>query len=215
MADFVSMWRARSLEASVQTPLVQAVPSPTGPQPPSEAPVAPEVAEAPEVDIEALLAAAHKEGMEKGRKQAEAALAPVRAEMDKEREQVKVLARELLNARQRELDGVRNEVADLVLLMARRVVGDAMAVHPDALRKVVLGAISRVPGEEPVTVRVATADAERVAGWLEAMPRFNVEGCDKVEGGCSVESRYGAVEATIEGAFEALEAATRAWVDEG
>ena len=75
--------------------------------------------------------------------------------------------------------------------------------------------ISGVPGDEPVTVRVPVDDVERVAGWLASMPRFQVQGDPSVEGGCHVESRYGYVEATTDQAFAALEAATRAWVEEG
>ncbi len=166
-------------------------------------------------DLHELIEKAKAEGLEKGREQAELALGPVRGELEQEREQLRELAAELLSARERELQSVRQDVADVVLLMARKVVGDALALHPDALRKVVLDAISGVPGDEPVTVRVPVDDVERVAGWLASMPRFQVQGDPSVEGGCHVESRYGYVEATTDQAFAALEAATRAWVEEG
>ena len=199
MADFVSLW-----QASVAPPAPPVARE--APQPPMPEPV---------VDIEALLLQARKEGQELGRRQAEAALGPVREELAREHEQLGVLARELLAARQRELDSLREEVAEIILLMARRVVGDALALHPDALRQVVLGAISRVPGEEPVRVLVAQADVDRVSGWLATLPRFKVEGAPAVQGGCLIESRHGSVEATVDRAFVALEAATRAWVEEG
>lgn len=202
MADFVSLWVA-----------------PVAPAPPPPAAQSVETVEAstpePVVDMEALLLQARKEGQEQGRRQAEAALAPLREELAKEQELLQVLSQELLTARQVELESLREEVAEIVLLVARRVVGDALALHPDALRQVVLGAISSVPGDEPVRVRVAEADVERVSGWLAALPRFQVEGDPSVEGGCHVESRHGSVEATVEQAFLALEGATRAWVEEG
>ena len=203
MSDFVSMW---STVAPVDVTEEAAAPAPT---------VAPAEPDAPTVDVEALVKQAREEGLEMGRKQAEAALGPIREELEAERAQLAEVARELMDARQRELDSVRHEVADLVLLMARRVVGDAMAVHPDALRNVVMGAISRVPGDEPVKVKVAPADLQRVSGWLRELPRFQVEAADGLKGGCVVESRYGCVEAAVETAFSALETATRAWVEEG
>jgi len=166
-------------------------------------------------DLREMLARAREEGLQEGRQQAETALAPVRTELEKEREQLREAAAEFLSARERELQSVRQDVADVVLLMARRVVGDALALHPDALRKVVLDAISGVPGDEPVTVKVSVEDVQRVEGWLESMPRFRVKPDPAVQGGCHVESRYGYVEATTEQAFLALTAATRAWVDEG
>jgi len=166
-------------------------------------------------DLGELIDRAREEGLQQGREQAETALAPIRTELEKEREQLREVAAEFLSARERELQSVRQDVAEVVLLMAQRVVGDALALHPDALRKVVLDAISGVPGDEPVTVRVSVEDAERVAGWLESMPRFRVKPDPAVQGGCHVESRYGYVEATTEQAFVALTAATRAWVDEG
>lgn len=203
MSDFVSMW---TTVAPVEVPEEAALP---------ESAVEPAETEAPPVDVEALVQQAREEGLEMGRKQAEAALGPIRTELEAERAQLSEVARALMDARQRELDSVRHEVADLVLLMARRVVGDAMAVHPDALRNVVMGAISRVPGDEPVKVKVAPADVQRVSDWLKELPRFQVEEAEGLEGGCVVESRYGSVEAAVETAFAALETATRAWVEEG
>lgn len=203
MSDFVSMW-------TTVTP-VEVAEETAAPQPKVE----PETSEPEPVDVEALVKQVRDEGLETGRKQAEAALGQLRAEIEAERAQMAELARALQDARQQELHSVRHEVADLVLLMARRVVGDAMAVHPDALRNVVMGAIGRVPGDEPVKVKVAPGDVERVSGWLAELPRFRVEADEGLEGGCVVESRYGCVEAAVETAFTALEAATRAWVDEG
>ena len=121
-----------------------------------------------------------------------------------------------------ELDGLRHrlirqsaeDVAELALHMARRVVGETLAVHPQALRKLVLDAIERLPGDDEITVRVRPEDLEVVDQHLPTRRSVRVIPDEGIEGGCVVEAQCGEVSSSIDTAFTGLRAAVDEWLED-
>ncbi|MCP4807950.1 MAG: hypothetical protein GY913_15765 [Proteobacteria bacterium] len=162
----------------------------------------------PEPDIAELIAEAEKRAYAK----AALELMPERQAIAKEREQIRALAGELTTARSQMLDDASAEIAAIVLGLARRVVGDALVLHPDALQSVVSGAVGRFPEPASLTIRVAPDDVERVAAWL---PMSEVVADPAISGGCMVESDAGSVEASLETVMQGLDTAVTDWLAEG
>ena len=121
-----------------------------------------------------------------------------------------------------ELDGLRQrlirqsseDVAELALHMARRVVGETLAVHPQALRKLVMDAIERLPGDDEITVRVRPEDLEVIDQHLPTRRSVRVIPDEGIEGGCVVEAQCGEVSSSIDTAFTGLRAAVDEWLEE-
>lgn len=208
MADFVSIWDAPRDDASFHS-LCEDEPAIDEPAPVPE-PVCepdPEPSPEPPPDIEALVAAAEK----RGRERALIELAPRQQEAAREIEQLRAVAQELGSLRARILQDASAEIAGIVLGVARRVLGDALVLHPDALQNVVTGAVGRFPDPSCLTVRVAPDDVERVGGWL---PSCQVLPDPSISGGCAVEAESGQVEASLETVMEGLETAVADWLAE-
>lgn len=121
-----------------------------------------------------------------------------------------------------ELDGLRQrlirqsseDVAELALHMARRVVGETLAVHPQALRKLVMDAIERLPGDDEITVRVRPQDLEVIDQHLPTRRSIRVIPDEGIEGGCVVEAQCGEVSSSIDTAFTGLRAAVDEWLED-
>lgn len=121
-----------------------------------------------------------------------------------------------------ELDGLRHrlirqsseDVAELALHMARRVVGETLAVHPQALRKLVMDAIERLPGDDEITVRVRPEDLEVLEQQLPTRRSVQVIADESIEGGCVVEAQCGEVSSSIDTAFTGLRAAVEEWLED-
>ena len=121
-----------------------------------------------------------------------------------------------------ELDGLRQrlirqsseDVAELALHMARRVVGETLAVHPQALRKLVMDAIERLPGDDEITVRVRPQDLEAIDQHLPTRRSIRVIPDEGIEGGCVVEAQCGEVSSSIDTAFTGLRAAVDEWLED-
>lgn len=216
MSDFVSIWTEAGPRPPFE-PTVTADPAriveeieeriledaPTEELPPLE--VVPEEEEP--IDIDALLAEARAEALE----QARAELEPERERLAQEIERTAVLGREVAALRGRVLDGLSGDISAIVLAVTRRVVGDALAMHPDALKRVLDGAVGRFPERSGLTVRVSPEDVERVSAWLgDALIVPDPE----VSGGCIVGGDEGVVDASLDAVFEGLDAAVAAWQQE-
>jgi flagellar biosynthesis/type III secretory pathway protein FliH len=110
-------------------------------------------------------------------------------------------------------ESARN-VADLALHVARRVVGETLAVHPESLRTLVENALSRLPGDDEVRVRLRPDDIAVVEGYLPTRRSIRLIPDETLEGGCVVEAQCGEVEASLEVAFVGLRQAVSEWLED-
>jgi vacuolar-type H+-ATPase subunit E/Vma4 len=164
----------------------------------------------------------HQESLERaGREHAEEARAELLAELDGRHERLGELVTEFerlvverFEAKKEVLAEASEAVAELVLALSRRVVGETLAVHPRSLRHLVLQAMERLPGEDAVQVRVrpedlpvleAHTDSRRPITWVPDL---------QLEGGIVVQTDLGQVAASLEIAFTALDEAVSVWLDQ-
>lgn len=209
---FVSLFEA----VPRRVPQFRSIGGPVVEAPPPVEVVAPEPLPGPrlvepepeEPDLETLLAEAEARGRQAAALELEAERAGVRdtqALLDSLVAQIEVASK----AAQEDLSG---QVAELVLFLGRRVVGDSLALHPRALEEVVRAAVGRFPHGSKLDVRVAPRDQERVQAWL---PEVVVTPDEALSGGCVIQAQTGEVDASLGAVSESLEAAVRAWQAEG
>jgi flagellar assembly protein FliH len=191
------------------------VPLGTREEPVSQAPVAAEVAPAPvtqpepappalpPIDLDAERNAAYEAGRR-------AAFTEIKAELDRARAAVAMvepMIAALATARRQAVDQAADEVIAIVIGLSRRVVGDALALHPEALPNLVRSALERLPREDRVELFVPPG-----AGAL-----FSVEGRVTVvedptlSGGVVARTRDATVDASLDAVWSAVEEATRRW----
>jgi flagellar assembly protein FliH len=172
----------------------------------------PEPTEPAELTVEAKEAAqqAYLVGLEDGRQEMAEQLAELQARMDT----VGPLLDRLEGLRSQIVRESSEEVANLVLYIARRVVGETLAVHPPALRKLVTDALSRLPGDDEVRIRVRPEDLPVIEGTLGTRRQITLEADPNLEGGVVVEASCGEVEASLEAAFEGLRQAVTEWLED-
>lgn len=217
MTDFVSIWMSAAPAPPFEPSLTPSSPTLDEDDEPAEssAEAAGEVDEdddEPEdeeevVDLDALIAEAEHKALLKAR----AELIPEREALRAEQERTAALGMEVAALRGRILDGLSHDISNVVLGVTRRVVGDAMVHHPDALKRVIEDAVGRFPERSGLHVRVAPEDVERVRGWLGDA---EVVADEAVSGGCIVDGEEGAVDASLEAVYEGLDAVVEAWRQE-
>lgn len=184
-------------------PLVQHFVRPVRPVP-DEVPVA----GPPPVDLDAEREAA----WQAGHAAAERAAAVRIAALEEQLKAAVPLIAEVARARREAVEQAAVDVAELVLGLARKVAGDALTVHPDALPGLVRGALAELPDEDEVTIRVAPDQVERVRAVLPEPHRGRVVAAPDIDVGCVVETRHVAIDATLGAAVDAITAATAAWL---
>src|SRR5579863_3435301 len=119
--------------------------------------------------VVAAQAAAFAEGEAAGRKRAAADLQPVLERLARSIEDLGQLRARL--RREAEADLLR-----LALAIARRVLRREMAVDPDAMHGLVLGALEKLQAQEICRVRVHPAHAAQVTAYLaKSIPGSSVE----------------------------------------
>ena len=163
-----------------------------------------------EEEVDRMRTEAFQLGVLEGRQEAEAELERLRVQS----EQVESLAGELEGLRKRIHKEVTQDVSELVLYASRRVVGETLAVQPEALVRMVEGAIARLPGDDEVRIRIRPEAEEAVRSALGMRRAFVIEVDEDLEGGCVVEAAVGEVEASLEAAFEGLGQAVEDWLEE-
>lgn len=159
-------------------------------------------------EIEADLARAFADGRAEASREAGVVIAALEQKLAA----ASVLADAIGDARKAALVGAGDEVAALVVALARRIVGDALAMNPDALPGVVVGALARIPDEDEVWIRVHPSLVDQVRAIVPERHRSRVTADPAVATGCIVETKSAGIDATLEAAFDGVEAATRAWL---
>lgn len=120
------------------------------------------------------------------------------------------LVAQLAEARRLDLLASADAIAEVVLALAERVVHTTLALDAAALAEVVRAAAEALP-TDPVRVRVAPADVERLRPHLPEGLAAVIEADPTVDGGCVVESARASVDATLDAAREGLREAVHAW----
>ena len=159
-------------------------------------------------------AAGHREGVEAGLREA-LALGNSRAE------RIDQLMQELSADLARFDRELAQEVVQLGLAVARKMVGEALCVRPEAVRESVEEALRHVTHfRGPVTLAVNPDDAALVRDYLESAPPQHPWSVREdpliATGGCKVETAAGEVDATLEQRWHRITAAlgqTTNWID--
>jgi flagellar biosynthesis/type III secretory pathway protein FliH len=149
---------------------------------------------AAQAEVEAIRSAAERLGREAGR--AEAAALLVRAAAD----------------RDRLLAGLSQEVAGVAVSVARRILGDALAVEPERVIDLAARALEAVRDRAAVAIRISPADAARIrcaeprlAALLGRAPGLVLrEDAALAPGAVVVETEAGRVDASVDAQLGAL-----------
>ncbi len=173
--------------------------------PPTAAPPQPA---APPVDVAALRAQAFAEG----RAAAEDALRPRIAELEAQIQAAEWLGEAVGVARPAALRAASEDLGALLVGVCRRVLGDALALNPDALAGLVTRALERLPTEDEVWIRVPPGAVDAVRAVVPEAQRDRVIGDPSRTSGCRVETRHSSIESTLELVMAGVEEATQAWL---
>jgi len=163
----------------------------------------------PPVDVQALVEAARSQAAAEER----ARLAHERAELEQLASVLSAGAADLARLHKQTLDRAAGDIADLILALTRRLLGDSLVVHPDALPTLIHRALERFPEKEDLRIRVPADLAEAVREAVDPGLKAAVEADPGVSGGCVLESRHGSVDATVDAAMEGVEEAVQAWLE--
>jgi flagellar biosynthesis/type III secretory pathway protein FliH len=174
----------------------------------------------PELDREAV-ANLEQEAFNRGKASAMAEMAEKIAAITAENErlsglgeQIEPLIHELGAFRTKMIRQSAEDLSEMAMHMARRVVGETLAVRPQALRKLVTDALDRLPGEDEVTIRVRPEDLSVIENSLPTRRSIRLIGDEDLEGGCVVSAQCGEVAASVDAAFQGLRAAVEDWLEE-
>ena len=163
----------------------------------------------PEVTVEELVEAARAEGAAEARAEAEAELAQMRSRV----EALEPAMDQLAELRSTAIRTAAEQIGTIVLQLTRRIVGDSLAVNPDALPTLVAHSRSQLPDDDEVVIRVAPDDVGAVRDALDDRFEDAVLGDPKITAGCRIETRHAAIDATLDAALEAAGAAVQTWVE--
>lgn len=214
MADFVPLWGRlaevptfEGLEGRGQDPMSAALHFPDADERSRE----PESQDEPDEEdlIDPLVLVLEAE--ERGEARATQELKPELERLEAENAQLRDLVEQLLERNRVSEARLGDQVAELVLGVSGRVIGDALATNPRALREVLRGAMERFPVQGELRVRCPPDRVDQVQGWIAGQKGATVIGDDAVSQGVIVESGGASVEATLGAALNGLEAAVRAW----
>lgn len=172
---------------------------------------APPVVEAevlPPIDVVLERSLAFDAGRSEGLAEAQVRIDALEAQLAQARD----LFGEVEKVRKEALDQAAADVAAMVVSLARKVIGDSLALHPDAVSGIVKGAIDRLPQEDELVIRVPADAVERVRAGVPERHRAHVVPDTSISGGCIVETRFVSIEGSLETAMRGIEAASAAWL---
>jgi flagellar assembly protein FliH len=113
---------------------------------------------------------------------------------------------------------LEKDAVQLVLDVARKIVGRAVQIDVQGVTRIVRSALSRIEHAESITIRMNPSDMQRLAecaphqlAELTGAQRVRFEGDESISsGGCCVESDSGEIDARLERRFKAVEDAFQA-----
>ncbi len=182
---------------------------PPAPKPPPDL----EVHEPPPIsaeELEELLAEAKEAGAAEARADLEAELASLKSVT----EELGPALEELARLRHATLLAAAEDVADIVRLFATKIVGDSLALHPEALPKLVREALGQLPEQDEVTIACSPQSAESMSRHLESGLRERLVVDPELGSGVVVKTRNASLDATLSHAESALETAIQNWLSE-
>ena len=161
-------------------------------------------------DEDALKKSAYDEGFTKGR---EEGFQEGNQEANRLIERLHTIIERIMDKRQEILQETEQQVVDLVLLMARKVVKVIAETQRDVVVSNVLQALRKVKGAGDVIIRVNLADVKLVTGHtdeflksVESVKNITiVEDTNIDTGGCVIETDFGAIDARIASQLSELE----------
>lgn len=174
----------------------------------STEPPQPEVPE-PEINLEEL----QQEAYDLGAQDAKDQLEPHIDRLEQQINLLQPLIQQLVSIRREALEQAAKDVADIVSMVAKRVVGDSLAYNPDALPTLVINAISQMPEEDEITIKVAADDVDCVKAALDEPYSQRVFACDDIEAGCIVETRFASIDNSLDAVVSGLETAVAEWLE--
>jgi flagellar assembly protein FliH len=124
-----------------------------------------------------------------------------------------VILEKTLEKRQEILDETEQQIVELVLLIARKVVKVISETQRNVVMQNILQSLRRVKGRGDVTIRVNLADvqltsehAKEFMDSVESIKNITVAEDSSVEkGGCIIETDFGAIDARISSQLNELE----------
>lgn len=161
----------------------------------------------PEVDVEALIAEAHAQGMAEAR----AELEPRIAELESVLESIGPALDQLAALRKTALAAAAQDVGTIVSAVAKRVIDDAFTADPDRIVEVVQRALAELPDSEDIRIEVPPGQAQHVMQHLDARYRPAVVPEERIVAGCVVRTRHVSIDASLEAAMAGLEVALAEW----
>jgi len=211
-APKVSAWSPLQLArpAAVAPPVVAPAPVPTVPPV-----VAPADRESTALRAELDAAIAALAGERAAHEQARADLERERAEraaldvQPVELARLREVADDLVAARRRGVEELREGLGSLVLHAARKLAGEALRVQPGLLEQLVEDTVALL-GRQGLVLRVNPVDIEAVGRALAGVDA-QIVGDPAVEAGCVASSPFGAVDASIGTAEAALRVVVDGW----
>lgn len=165
--------------------------------------------EEPPIDLEALQQEAYDLGAEDAKNQ----IQPQIDQLENQLELIQPMIQQMIHLRRESLEQAAKDIADIVLMVAKRVVGDSLAYNPDALPTLVQSAISQMPEEDEITIKVAQDDVACVKDALDEPFQRCVVASDSIEAGCIVETKFASIDSSLDAVATGLEAAVNEWLE--
>ena len=163
-----------------------------------------------EVEKQKTVGTAYKEGFDKG---SEDGYKEGQMEVNRLIERLHIILEKTLDKRQEILDETEQQIVELVLLIARKVVKVISETQRNVVMQNVLQSLRRVKGRGDVTIRVNLADvqltSEHTKDFMEAVESIKnitvAEDSSVEKGGCIIETDFGAIDARISSQLNELE----------
>ena len=163
-----------------------------------------------EVEKQKTVGTAYKEGFDKG---SEDGYKEGQMEVNRLIDRLHTILEKTLDKRQEILDETEQQIVELVLLIARKVVKVISETQRNVVMQNVLQSLRRVKGRGDVTIRVNLADvqltSEHTKDFMEAVESIKnitvAEDSSVEKGGCIVETDFGAIDARISSQLNELE----------
>lgn len=116
-------------------------------------------------------------------------------------------------ARREALHEAAADVAEMVRMLARRVLGHTLAVDPDALTHVIQEAVAALQDDRVTAIRVSPDLLDAVTSRLDAAWRDRVQPDPSVGAGARIDTETASVDATLDAAMAGVDRALGEWLE--